>query len=323
LKPSSGAGDTSPVPDAGVVTEPLVEAIEMPTVKVNGQAADVVLEKGYLLLNRAWKTGDTVELSLPMPVRRVVASQNVEADRGRIAIERGPLVYCAEGPDNDGKVSNFILPDGTPLTPEMRPDLLNGVVVIKGEAEALNEKAGRAVTEKKAITLIPYYAWANRGRSEMEVWIAREPGKARIAREPGLAAKAEVTASEGAQRLRGVNDQYDPEGSDDGTGYMHWWPKKGTLEWVEYAFKDPVRVSEASIYWFDDTGGGSCRVPVSWKLLFKAGDKWLPVAGVGTYGVAKDAWNTVKFAPVRAASLRLEIQAQKDWSVGVHEWRIK
>jgi hypothetical protein len=104
---------------------------------------------------------------------------------------------------------------------------------------------------------------------------------------------------------------------------MHWWPKKGTVEWVEYAFKEPVRVSEASVYWFDDTGGGSCRVPASWKLLYRAGNKWLPAANAGTYGVAKDAWNKVKFSPVRTAALRLEIQAQKDWSVGVHEWKIK
>ena len=313
----------APETGAEVVTEPIVETIDMPTVKINGQPVDIVPEKGYVLLNRAWKTGDTVELSLPMPVRRVVANEKVEADRGRVAVERGPLVYCVEAPDNDRRVSNFILPDGAALSAEMRPDLLNGVVAIKGEAEALSEKSGRSVTEKKAITLIPYYAWANRGRSEMEVWIARDASKARIAREPGLAAKAEVTASEGAQRLRGINDQYDPEGSDDSVGYMHWWPKKGTTEWVEYAFKEPVRVSETSVYWYDDTGSGSCRLPTSWKLLYKAGDRWLPVTSAGPYGVAKDAWNTVRFSPVKTGALRLEVQAQKDWSAGVHEWKIK
>jgi DUF1680 family protein len=308
---------------AEIATEPLVKDVEIPAVKVNGELLDLVLQKGYVLLNRTWQAGDVVEVSLPMPVRRVVANEKVEADRGRVAVERGPLVYCAEGPDNDGRVSSFILPDGAALTAEMRPDLLNGVVVVKGEAGALSEKGGKAAVEKKVITLIPYYAWANRERGEMEVWIAREPGKARVATAPGLAAKAVVTASEGARGLRGVNDQYDPEGSDDGTGYMHWWPRKGTLDWVEYAFKEPVRVSEASVYWFDDTGGGACRVPASWRLLYKSDGKWLPVAAAGTFGVAKDAWNTVKFGPVRTTALRLEIQAQKDWSSGVHEWKIK
>ncbi len=209
------------------------------------------------------------------------------------------------------------------MTAETRADLFGGVVAIKGEAMAVSEKAGRTVSEKKPVTLIPYYAWANRGRGEMEVWIAREPAKARVAAEPGLAAKAVVTASEGAKGLKGVNDQYAPEGSDDATGYMHWWPKRGTVEWVEYAFKEPVRVSEASVYWFDDTGGGGCRVPASWRILYKAGDQWIPVRSAGPYGVAKDAWNVVKFAPVGTTALRLEVQLQKNFSAGVHEWRIR
>jgi hypothetical protein len=306
-----------------MTTEPLVRDVEMPAVKINGEPVDLILQKGYVLINRTWQAGDAVEVSLPMPVRRVVANAKVEADIGRIAVERGPLVYCAEAADNDGRVSNFILPDGAVLTAETRPDLLNGVVVVKGEAAALSEKAGKAVVEKKAITLIPYYAWANRGRGEMEVWVARERGKARIAAEPGLAAKAAVTASAGAKSLKGINDQYVPEGSDDATGYVHWWPKKGTAEWVEYAFKEPVRVSEASVYWFDDTGGGECRVPASWRIVYQAGDKWLPVAGAGVYGVAKDAWNTVKFAPVRTTALRLEVQCQEHRPAGIYEWRIR
>ena len=157
----------------------------------------------------------------------------------------------------------------------------------------------------------------------MAVWLAREPGKARVAREPGLSAKAKVTASERAVNPRRVNDQFEPESSDDAAGYMHWWPKKGTAEWIEYAFETPVRVSESSVYWFDDTGGGECRVPASWRILYKTGEDWLPVKAAGEYGVAKDAWNTVKFAPVRTTALRLEVQLQKDWSAGVHEWKIK
>ena len=300
------------------------EAAEgVPTLKLNSEAVKLEVEKGYALVSRTWKAGDVVELSLPMPVRRVAANEAVEEDRGRVAVERGPLVYCAEGPDNDGRVSNLVLADGSQLVAELRPDLLNGVVVIKGEAEALSEKGGVVVAEKKPLTLIPYYAWANRGKGEMTVWLARNPAKARIAREPGLSAKAKVTASEKAVNPRRVNDQFEPEGSDDAASYMHWWPKKDALEWLEYAFEAPVRVSESSVYWFDDTGGGGCRVPASWRILYKSGASWLPVKAAGGYGVAKDAWNTVKFAPVRTTALRLEVQMQKDWSAGVHEWKIK
>ena len=295
------------------------------TLKVNGEDVQVPreLNKGYALIKRTWKAGDVVELSMPMPVRRVVAHDAVEADRGRVAVERGPLVYCAEWTDNEGKVSNFVLPDGAALAAESRPDLLGGVVVIKGEAEAVVEKAGKVVSEKKALTLIPYYAWANRGKGEMTVWLPRDSSKARVAREPGLSAKAAVTASEGAVTPRRVNDQFEPESSDDAAGYMHWWPKKGTSEWIDYAFEAPVRVSEASVYWFDDTGGGGCRVPASWRILYQAGDDWLPVSPAGPYSVAKDAWNTVTFKPVRTKALRLEVRLQPDWSAGVHEWKIK
>jgi len=295
------------------------------TLKVNGEDVQLPagLEKGYALVSRTWKSGDVIELSLPMPVRRVVANEAVEADRGRVAVERGPLVFCAEGPDNGGRVSNLVLPDGAALTAEMRPELLNGVVVITGEAEAVSEKAGRIVSEKKAVTLIPYYAWANRGRTEMAVWLARDPSKARIVREPGLAAKAAVTASAGAVNPERASDGLEPESSDDAAGYMHWWPKKGTSEWIDYAFEAPVRLSEASVYWFDDDGAGECRLPASWRILYKAGEDWLPVSPAGPYGTAKDAWNTVKFQPVRTKALRLEVQLQPDWSAGVHEWRIR
>jgi DUF1680 family protein len=294
-----------------------------PSLKVNGEAVELKVEKGYALVSRTWQAGDVVELSLPMPVRRVTANEAVEEDRGRVAVERGPLVYCAEWLDNDGRVSNLVLADGSPLVAETRPDLLSGVVVIKGEAEALSEKGGRIITEKKAVTLIPYYAWANRGKGEMTVWLARDASKARIAREPGLSAKAKVTASERAVNPRRVNDQFEPEGSDDAASYMHWWPKKGTSEWIDYTFEAPVRLSEASVYWFDDTGGGECRVPASWRILYKSGEDWLPVKAAGEYAVAKDAWNTVKFGPVRTSALRLEVQMQKDWSAGVHEWKVK
>ena len=115
-----------------------------PTLKVNGEDVQVPreLNKGYALIKRTWKAGDVVELSMPMPVRRVVANDAVEADRGRVAVERGPLVYCAEWTDNDGRVANLVLPDGAALAAETRPDLLGGVVVITGEGRG-GEREGR------------------------------------------------------------------------------------------------------------------------------------------------------------------------------------
>jgi hypothetical protein len=150
-------------------------AAEKVVVKVNGESIAPNLDRGYVPIERVWNKDDTVEISLPMPVRRVKANENIKADVGRVAVERGPLVYCAEWPDNGGLVSNLVLDDTSPLTAEMRGDLLNGVTVISGEATAFKYKGGRVVVEKRKLTLIPYYAWAHRGKGEMAVWLASRP----------------------------------------------------------------------------------------------------------------------------------------------------
>jgi uncharacterized protein len=149
---------------------------ETPLLKVNGKPVPIKLEKGYVSLDREWRGGDVIELVLPMPVRRIVANERVAADRGRVAIQRGPLVYCAEWPDNpDGRVRNLMLSDTVKLTAEVRPDLLNGVTVIKGKAIAFAYDAeGNLKRKEQDFVAIPYYAWANRGPGEMTVWLANK-----------------------------------------------------------------------------------------------------------------------------------------------------
>ncbi len=147
---------------------------ERPSLRVNGVEQPLHLESGYVFLTRAWKSGDEIELYLPMPVRRVIAHEKVAADRGRVALQRGPLVYCVEGIDNQDNVFNFVLPDRALLQAEYQPDLLNGVVVIKGEALTIRRQAPRnGETQLNAFVAIPYYAWANRGKSTMAVWLPR------------------------------------------------------------------------------------------------------------------------------------------------------
>lgn len=150
------------------------DRVEEPvTLKVNGQRVDLEIERGYASLTRQWRSGDTVELELPMPVRRVVADERVAADRGRVALQRGPLVYCIESPDNrDGPLSDLALPGDHSLTAEWAPDLLNGVVALKGRAHRrMRAEGGSSVLKEQAFTAIPYYAWAHRGPGEMLVWL--------------------------------------------------------------------------------------------------------------------------------------------------------
>ena len=301
------------------------EQVNQPAVlKVNGKPAPVRLEKGYAPLTRLWKSGDTIELLLPMPVRRVVANEQVAADRGRVALQRGPVVYCAEWPDNpNGRVRNLMLPDGARLTAEFRPDLLNGVEVIKGTAYALAyDVQGRVTRNEQALAAIPYYAWANRGRGQMLVWIPNNEASAKPAPYPTPATTAKVTTS-GRKSPRAINDGEGPASSADMSSQFDWWPRKGATEWVEYAFDQPATVSETAIYWFDDTGRGECKVPASWRLLYKDGDQWKPVENLGPYGVEKDGYNKVAFKPVTAGGLRLEVTMQPNWSAGLQEWKVK
>jgi len=321
---------------------------ESATVKVNGRPVDMKLEKGYVSIARTWQPGDAIEVNLPMPVRRVVAHPNVEADRDRVALQRGPIVYAAEWPDNpDGKVRNIVLPDAATLTAEFRPDLLRGVTVIKGQALGLARDEKDAVKKaEQPFMAIPYATWANRGRGEMAVWLARVDAAARPTPFPTLATTSTITAS--PIRGRGKNprsmiDGEEPANSADPTSYFDWWPVQGWSaaceqppaegqgqrrqcskgEWIEMTFKAPATVSRSEIYWFDDTGRGGVRVPASWKLLYKDGEAWKPVETADPPGVARDSWNGLTFKPVTTSALRLEVVMQAGFSAGVQEWKVK
>src|SRR5450755_2463723 len=142
-----------------------------PVIKVNGVAVDYTIENGYASISRTWKKNDQVEVLLPMEIRKVAANQNITDDIGKIALQRGPLIYCAEWVDNHGKTDNIILPASTKFSSEYLPDLLNGVTVLKSNASAVViENSETISTVMKAFTAIPYYSWANRGRGEMMVW---------------------------------------------------------------------------------------------------------------------------------------------------------
>ena len=302
------------------------ESSDAPVLKVNGKAVPIQLDKGYVALTRNWKQGDVIQLSLPMPIRRVIANDHVAADRGRVALERGPIVYAAEWPDNPkGQVRNLMLPRSERLMAEFKPDLLRGVTVVKGRAIALAYDAqGKVTKTEQEFTAIPYYAWANRGRGQMMVWFPETEGFAKPAPYPTLATTAQVTVSGKSRRSpRTINDGEQPTSSNDSSSYFDWWPTKGATEWVEYAFEKSATVSECQLYWFDDTGRGEVRVPASWRLLYKDGDAWKPVAALNPYGVAKDVYNTITFQPVATTGLRLELTMQPNWSAGIQKWKVK
>jgi DUF1680 family protein len=294
--------------------------------EVNGEPVAYEISEGYAHLHRRWRSGDTVRLTLPMEIRRVEAHRAVAADVGKVALERGPLVYAVEWPDTEsGKVRNLLLPDEAVLTTEFSAEQLHGMQIIRGRAKALHLTAdGSGVEEKvEEFTAIPYYAWAHRGKGEMSVWLASAESAARPLPPPTIASRSKVTAS-GGRNPGAVNDQLDPENSiDHSVPYFHWWPQKGTTEWIQLDFPERRRVSRVEVYWFDDTGMGGCRVPESWRVLYREGTNWKPVRTGGGYGVDRDTFNRVSFRAVETRALRLEIKLQDNFATGIHEWRVR
>jgi DUF1680 family protein len=143
---------------------------------VNGKPATFSQENGYAILNREWKINDVVEVNLPMEPRRVVAKAEVKEDINRVAIERGPLVYCIEHADNTGKAFNIFIPDNAILKAEWNKDLWGGIQTIKAEVPVVTtSNDGLEInTEIKSMTAIPYFLWNNRGQGQMQVWIPRK-----------------------------------------------------------------------------------------------------------------------------------------------------
>jgi uncharacterized protein len=144
---------------------------------VNDQPQNVEGQNGYVYLRRVWNNGDRIELNVEMPVRQKFARFDVEADRGRTALSRGPLIYCIEQTDNGPDLDRFVLPAQAEFHPAEANDLLGGVTVLKGRALRETDSADKLYTEHAPITepvelcAIPYYAWANREPGEMQVWM--------------------------------------------------------------------------------------------------------------------------------------------------------
>lgn len=155
-----GWAHNQPVPsDLYRYENPTDEKISL---KINGKETPLKLENGFAVLNRTWKRGDVVELNLPMPVRRVVAHEQVAANRDRVALERGPVVYCVEGVDNGGTVSQVAVSEKTTFQPVAAPDFVATAMLIQ------------AHDGERTFTAIPYHLWSHRGPGEMAVWLPKK-----------------------------------------------------------------------------------------------------------------------------------------------------
>ncbi len=311
--------------------------IDIPlTVELNGKPIKYDKKNGYAVIEKKWKKGDIIKFEMDMPVRKILSNELLADNIGMIALQRGPLVYCAEGIDNKGNVLNLYIPDDSEFSAVYNEELLNGLVSITGNVKTLSRGKNEVSIEEKKHTLvaIPYYSWANRESSEMSVWLATDKSRVILPPVSSIASKSEVSSScnKGtindnypggdaptvAQRFypssqagdigfEALYDQVEPMNSFDGSStYLRLRPQSGDEAWVQYDFDKEYEISKVSVYWKDDKQ--YCRVPISWNLEYKSGDNWLQIDNKSDYTVVKDSFNTVTFKPVITTAIRMNIK---------------
>lgn len=299
------------------------------TLKVNGTAQKPEMKNGFAVIQRSWKPGDVVELDLPMPVRRVSGNPKIAATKGQVALERGPVVYCLEGVDNNGSVFDIAMPASAKAAPQARKDLLGGVTVldIRGAKRVVRKEGGGFVENDTEVTAIPYAWWNNRGNSPMTVWMGRDAANVRPVPAPTAASKAKVDVSfaRGGMDKGRINDQQMPRNATDGFApNFDFWPHKGGTEWISYTFEKPVKVNSVTVSWFDDTGVGECRLPKAWRLFYQDDSgSWKPAGGAPKYDIRKADPVKVSIQPVVTKALKIEIDQPENFATGLYEWEVE
>ena len=291
----------------------------------------------YVTLDRKWKAGDVIDIDFPMDVRRIIANDNAEDLRGKVCLERGPIVYCIEGGNQvGGTVFDKYLPNDErhEFNAHYEPSLLGGITVIDTKGRMV--KANGDVTEVD-LRAIPYAVWNNSGPQQMEVWIAGSPATAVPSPEPTIASRAQTFSNRGAIQndapetapadgwAGGVNDQWEPKrSSDTSKPYHYWWLKRGTKESISYKFDKEYDVSNVQVYWLDfDHYDGNFRTPESWTLYYKDADgQWKEVENHSPYTVDRDKYNSVDFRSVTTRELKIVAQLREGESGGVIEWKV-
>ena len=293
--------------------------------KVNGKKVRAESQEGYVPVRRSWKAGDKVELELDMPVRYNVADERVEADVNRICLTKGPILYCAEEPDNQDNPSLIIMDGNSTEFKEgqLEDGVMKGIPVISVNASAakLNGTVSNTV-----VNLIPYYSWNNRGDwKKMNVWFARDKETA-VSNIPTIPGKiVDVQATRIADDIYGPVDGQIPSSSADES--IPRWTSYNDLglsqQYIIY-LEEEQEIKSVKVYWHDNND--DVKIPASWTIDYHTDGEWKEFKPCSTdiFGIAKDEFNMVRpDHAVKADAIRLNIVAQKDACVGILETTIE
>ncbi len=327
--------------------------------KINGAAHDISAKPlSYSVVDREWKDGDIVELSLPMKLGVRTWAKN----HNSVSVDYGPLTFSlaidekwkryggtdawpeqevyAASPWNYGLIVDAMVPARSfeivhskepsadqPFTAKTAPIRLQAkarkILIWRqdttGLVRPLQDSPVRTAEPIDVVTLIPM------GAARLRISVFPTIGEGPTAHVWTLPPKP-PTASycNATDTLEAMNDGLLPaRSSDESIPRFTWWDHKGTHEWVQYDFDEPRTIKSTDVYWFDDTGKGQCRVPKSWRAVYRDGAGWKPVDGAGDYEVAPNKFNGMKFKPVKTTAVRLEVDLQPEFSGGILEWKVE
>ena len=294
------------------------------TLTVNGKAVTAKAVNGFVPIERKWSKGDKVELTLPMELRYTKAIDKVEADRNRLCITRGPLVLCAEEMDNEHDVVGYILSKGYAAKNNMakfESGELKGIPYFTVAASAIAEDDSEV---DATLTLLPYYAWNNRGDlKSMNVWFACDATTARDGMERMPQHIASINASYTYDRddAYAVIDGAHPTSSHD-KSILRWTSHRqpGKTQTIEIGLKKRQPIESISAYWYEDDR--SVRRPKSWSAEYRLNGQWYEYKPYITdnFTTVLDQFNMVHPAePIEAEAVRLKIEPQEGYAVGILE----
>ncbi len=289
------------------------------TVRVNGQQSELLIDDGYIHLNRVWQNEDSITVNLPLMPRFVLAHPSVASDSARQAIQYGPFVYCLESVDQE---LQYVMPlsfsDKSVLTGKYRDDLFKGINVVTSQGVLSRYLPGEIITESAELLGIPYFLWANRGLAEMAVWIPNDVKLTEPLNRPPLAATANISSS-GGYRLSAVNDgEIDPLLQN---GFL--WTDTAAAVWIQYDFPREEEFSEARVFWLTSGQNTELQPPGRWRIFARVDEEWHSVYNYGQpWNTETGKFNQVIFETVRTGSLRLEVMPLPGKQCGILEWEV-
>lgn len=327
-------------------------------IEVNGQGVlSNCPPSSYACLQRNWANGDQVTLHFP----RQVALRIWTANNNSVSVNYGPLTFSMEIPENWQSYGNNPAPwtefEAYPAAPWNYGLVLNatnpaasftvvtnpsGVMTNPFSLDAAPIQLQVQARKIPAWTLDNLYAVGPVQPSpaystqavETITLVPMGAARLRISAFPTVSTNSTATQwsapyapsasyTNSTDTVYAMNDALLPASSSDTTiPRMTWWNHLGTTEWAQAAFNGLCQASQVSVYWYDDTGSGQCRVPQSWWVEYLAGTNWMAVSNATGYGVARNQFDTVQFTPVQTTSLRLYVQLQSGYSGGVLEWQV-